>query len=478
MKPTYFIAKRFHSFSSDGLHYAKPIVNIATAGVAMGIVIMLFSIAIANGFKSEISNNVAAANAHFKISPLGFNEKPDLFIDNSNEKLEAINAIPEVKLAFAAMYQPVLLEGNEEIYGLVLKGIDRELPEDFYQYFMLEGQLPTEDKDLCLSKSICNKLELQIGDAVNIYITNSGKNLKRRRLKLSGIFETGVPGIDEEMAYAHIDQLRALNSVNPSLSITRENDSYLIANSLGAPMNISFKEESFQETEFKIPADSKEEIKVSVRNKNLYDSLHFVAATGDISFREDSRATLAHSIEVYTQDFSQLNLLEDKLIAYTPFDARLVSIQEDFPEVFNWLNLLDTNVLVLLIIMAVVSLINMASALLVLIIEKTNAIALLKTMGAENKLIRRVFLQIAGLILSKGLLIGNLIALPIMFSQKYFGWIPLEKSQYYVSQVPIEINLFEILGINLATLIFCLIVLILPTILIARIYPAKALRIE
>lgn len=482
MKPVFFIAKKFHSSSTGDLRYSKPIIRIATAGVAVGIVVMLFSIAIANGFKREISDNVAAANAHFKILPLGFKDNPDIFLQNAEQKTEETQALPGVAYSLATLYQPVLLEKDSEIYGLVLKGGNRPVPSSFKDRFLKEGIMPdTLASGLCLSKKIAQRLSINLGDVVNVYITNQGAQIKKRRLKLVGIFETGVPGIDEEMAFANNNFILDLNPNIPEISLQISGEKTLkLKNNLGLPISVYRNSVLLGKSkEAEINLAGGDLYSFTLQNQDAIDSIacNWVDSL-NILHRYNNKNTLAHAIEIYSSNFDNLDILGETLLEETDYSSQLTSIQEDFPEIFNWLNLLDTNVVVLLLIMAIVSLVNMASALLVLIIEKTNAIALLKTMGAATKLIRQVFLSIAAFILFRGILIGNLIACTLLYLQYQFQFIKLDQEQYYVAFVPVKINALEWLSVNIGTMLFCLIVLILPTLLIARIYPAKALRIE
>ena len=144
--------------------------------------------------------------------------------------------------------------------------------------------------------------------------------------------------------------------------------------------------------------------------------------------------------------------------------------------VFAWLDWMDVNVQIILILMVIVAGINMMSALLILILERTTMIGLLKALGARNGSIQKIFLYNSAFIIGKGLMWGNLIGLSLAFFQKYFGVFKLDAKIYFLSQIPIEINLFHILLLNVGTLFCCLIMLILPSFIVSKITPVKAIR--
>ncbi|MGB0167523.1 MAG: ABC transporter permease [Luteibaculum sp.] len=483
-----FVAHRFHSKQSKFLKYSRPIIQIATAGISVGIVVMLSSIAISNGFKHEISENVAAASAHYKILPFGFREDPEMLFPYPEELSGNITQTEGVNHVSGIVYLPALLESEQEIFGVLLKGRMGSTDKKFSDRFMIAGHMPDTaagKREICISSSIARKLELELGDALNVYLTQESDNIKQRRFKVSGIFKTGVPSVDEEVVFCNHSALQDLLSAVPRIFIRLDEADKLKFNSNAeAPIALYKNGQWIEKNAQSIETSALESgVKYSLvqSTESFKDSLVFTWSTqGEIELVFDAQPEqiAIQALEIHLDDLKLIPQLEEALFDLMPYDYELVSLQEDYPEIFNWLALLDTNVVVLLIIMAIVSLVNMASALLVLIIEKTNSIALLKTMGSSTASIRKIFLYIAGLILVRGLLIGNILCGLFFVLQKRFHFLTLDESQYYVSFVPIKISLSEIFVVNLVTMAFCLIVLILPTILIAKIYPAKALRIE
>lgn len=182
--------------------------------------------------------------------------------------------------------------------------------------------------------------------------------------------------------------------------------------------------------------------------------------------------------EILVDDFSHLDKITDEVYAEVPFDLNVRNITQLHPEIFDWLKLQDMNVVIILLIMVVVASITMISTLLILILERTNMIGILKALGMKNWDIRKVFLYNATFIVVRGLLIGNVMALLLGFTQKYFGIIKLDQASYFMTEVPINFQLIDLLWINAGTILVCFLMMIVPSYIITRISPVKAIRFE
>jgi lipoprotein-releasing system permease protein len=161
---------------------------------------------------------------------------------------------------------------------------------------------------------------------------------------------------------------------------------------------------------------------------------------------------------------------------YLEVGERSLSVRDRFPEIFAWLELLDTNVIVVIILMVIVAIINMTSALLIIILERTTMIGILKALGATNGTIRRIFLIHAAYILGLGLIIGDAVGIGACLLQKHFGLVTLPVESYYVDAVPVVIEFWPIFLLNVGTLLICLMALLVPSMLVTRIAPVKAIR--
>lgn len=184
------------------------------------------------------------------------------------------------------------------------------------------------------------------------------------------------------------------------------------------------------------------------------------------------------AFEVFINDFTEIDEIGDKVYKEIPPIYNSVTIKEKFYSIFEFLKLFDFNIIVILIVMVIVATINMIVALLVLILERTQMIGVLKALGANNWNIRKIFLYNAGFLIFRGLFFGNLIALGLLLLQKTFGIIKLNPESYYVSEVQVDINLLHILVLNLGTILVCLLVLLIPSFIITKISPVKAIRFD
>ncbi|WP_224483407.1 ABC transporter permease [Robertkochia aurantiaca] len=184
------------------------------------------------------------------------------------------------------------------------------------------------------------------------------------------------------------------------------------------------------------------------------------------------------SFEVFIDDFDELEEKGREIYGATLSTLDSQTIKNKFYTIFEWLSLFDFNIAIIIGIMIIVGGINMITALLVLILERTQMIGILKALGTSNWSIRKVFLYNAAYLIGIGLLWGNLIGLGVLFAQKFFGFIPLDPETYYVSTAPVHINLTHILLLNAGTLLLCLLMLLIPSYIITRISPARSIRFE
>ena len=182
--------------------------------------------------------------------------------------------------------------------------------------------------------------------------------------------------------------------------------------------------------------------------------------------------------EIQLTNFDDLDKITDEVYNLTPYNLYAQSIKEKTPQIFNWLDLQDVNVQVILILMLIVGVINMITALLILILERTKTIGILKALGATNWSVRKIFLYSAVNLIVKGLLVGNAIALSFAFLQKQFSLISLDPATYYMDTVPINFDLTYILLLNIGTVVVCYLVLIVPSVIITKITAIKAIRFE
>ncbi|MBU2651253.1 MAG: ABC transporter permease [Bacteroidetes bacterium] len=209
-----------------------------------------------------------------------------------------------------------------------------------------------------------------------------------------------------------------------------------------------------------------------------FDEVYLIGDIGHIRRLNNWDPGQVAGYEVFIDDFNRLDELTDKIYGIIDYDLKATNVRELYPQIFDWLSLQDMNVVVIIVLMVMVSGITMISTLLVLILERTNTIGILKALGARSRSIREIFIYHAVYIIGKGLFWGNLLGLGIALIQKYTRVIPLSEESYYIAYVPIHLDPAAILYLNLGTLVVCTLMLLVPSYIIARITPLKAIRLD
>ena len=376
--------------------FSRPIVRLSVAGVALGIVVMLVAIAVTTGYKQVIRDKVVALGSHIRISnyDMNYSFEPVPF-DKNRPFVEEIKVLPEVKSVQCYSTKSGVVKTDDQVEGIVLKGIDQSFDKAHFQKNLIEGELLSlEDtvpsKEIVISSSLSKRLKLNVGDKVRTYFVQDPP--MQRNFTVTGIYETGLPEYDSQIALVDLRQIQKLNQ---------------------------------------------------------WDS------------------SLVGGMEVLLYDFDQVDAVSEKVNRKVGYDLKAESIKEVFPEIFQWIALFDTNVVVLLIITFLVCMITMMSAFFIIVIEQTPTIGLLKTMGMKTKSVVALFLMIASDILLRGLLWGNVAAVVLCLLQRQFHWVHLDAATYYVSYVPVEFNIPLIVAVNVAVLVLCMAILVLPAYIVA-----------
>jgi lipoprotein-releasing system permease protein len=182
--------------------------------------------------------------------------------------------------------------------------------------------------------------------------------------------------------------------------------------------------------------------------------------------------------EIMINDYNRLDEIADNLINFISYKMNIRTIRQIQPQLFDWLNLLDLNVIIIIILMILVACINMSTALLILIVERSNMIGVLKALGTRNATVGKLFLYMASYLMLGGVLIGDIVGIGLCWSQKQFAWFKLSQEAYYLSEIPIRLELTDIVAINIGAFLVCLLVLIIPSRFVLRITPVKAIRFE
>lgn len=410
-----FIAKRIYGDQGDKHKVSRPAITIATAGVAIGLAVMIVSICVVLGFKHTIQAKVIGFGSHIQVTNFVAQTETEQYpIAASDSVMGAIRNIDGVKHAERFAYKQGILKTDSNFLGIVLKGVGPEWDSTFIHENMVSGSIPrfsdeASSNKILISQSIANKLNLKQGQRVFAYfIDNNGVRI--RRFTIAGIYQTNLSQYDSYMVFTDLNTTIKLNGWNP---------------------------------------DQVSGIEVTVNDFNHVDDVEH-------QFIRQINKRMDHYGETYTSQ----------------------TIKDINPQIFRWLDLLDMNVWIILALMTAVAGVTMISGLLIIILERTTMIGILKALGARNKTIRHLFLWFATFIIGRGLIIGNIIGLGACFLQQHFGIVKLDPATYYVNTVPIEFNVPLLVLLNVATLLISVLVLIGPSYLISHIHPAKSMRYE
>lgn len=410
-----FLAKRIFSDNDAQQKVSKPAIRIATAGVAVGLAVMIVSVCIVLGFKHTIRDKVIGFGSHITVANFmtvhGSEQKPIAMPDSMIKVLHSIDGVKHVQRY--ALKQGIL-KTDSDFLGVAFKGIASEYDTTFIHKNLVNGKIPTFSDEashnkIVISKIMADMLKLKVGDKVFAYFIDND-NVRMRRFLISGIYRTNLTQYDKSICFTDLYTAVRLNGWEPN-QVT------------GAEI--------------------------------LVNDFEKVNDVEDILVTKVNRTTDSYG-ETYSSE----------------------TIQNSNPQIFSWLDLLDLNVWIILALMLCVAGFTMISGLLIIILERTNMIGVLKAIGAKNKTIRKTFLWFAVFIIGKGMLIGNIIGLGLVLIQKFSGIVTLDPSTYYVKTVPVEINIVLIILLNIATLLISIFVLIAPSFLISHIHPAKSMRYE
>jgi len=412
-----FIARRIYGNNAPGdTRVSRPAVTIAMIGIAVGLVVMMLSVAIALGFKQEVRDKVIGFGSHIQVANFTrtdvYETRPVVGSDSIRQVIRQASLGVEHIQRFAI--KPGMLKTDDNFQGIILKGIAQEYDTTFLANHLVEGRIPhftdsVASGEVLVSRQVADKMGLHVGDKINTYYIE--KNVRARRFTISGIFQTHFTEYDDRFFITDLYTASRLNNWK---------DRDLVS---GMELRIS----------------------------------------PDASL-EQCADEVASVINRQTDRYGNAYLAQ--------------SIDQLYPSIFAWLEVLDTNVVVILVLMLGVAGFTMISGLLILILERTNMIGILKALGAPDLTIRRIFLYFSAFLILKGMFWGNLIGISLCLAQKYGGIVHLDPKTYYVEVVPVLIDVPLLLLLNLFTLLVSVLMLVGPSLLISRIKPVKVIRFE
>ncbi|MCD4729857.1 MAG: ABC transporter permease [Bacteroidales bacterium] len=401
-----FIASRI--FLKSKANFSRPIVRLGIISVALGLSVMIISVSIVTGFQKQIRDKVIGFGSHITITNFEVNSsyEPSPLSQHQSfyPSLDTINGIKHIQV-FAT--KAGIIKTDEQIEGVILKGVGSDYDWSFFKEKIIAGQHFTvsdsvKTDDVIISKNLASRLQLSVGDPLRMYfIIQDEMQPRGRKFNISGIFETGLEEFDKLYVIGDIYHIRKLNKWDD--------------NQVGG-------------------------------------------------------------FEVLIDNYNQIDEMGELVYQQIGYSLNSKTIKQLHPQIFEWLSLQDMNVIVIISLMVLVAGITMISTLLILILEKTSMIGTLKAFGTKNSSIRKIFIYNAIYIIGKGLIWGNAIALGLSLLQLKTGIFKLNQESYYVSEIPVKLQFSHVLIINVGTIIICTLMLIIPTYIITKITPIKAIR--
>lgn len=415
MKCEFFIARNIYFNGDSAAKRLSPAVRIATAGIALGMAVMILAVAIVIGFKNEVSDKVIGFGSHVTVS--GMNEEAYLSsvpVSVDSAISDAIAADRRVRRIERVAETPAVFKTDTDFAGVLVKGIGSEYDTAFFHNSLVAGRLPdvygkTPTNEVLVSAQIASSLHLDTGSSIYCYFID-GNSVKARKFKICGIYRTN---------FSDYDRLYVLGDIRTVQRVNGWND------------------------------DQYTSLEINLHNRD--------------------------NVKPFTEElfFSLLGQHDKYGITYFASSA-----YDKNPQLFEWLNLLDMNVWIIIILMSAVAGFTIISGILIIILERTSMIGTLKALGADNRAIRKIFLFLSSFLIIKGLIWGNIIGLTLCGLQYWFKIVKLDPSVYYISAVPVEADWRIFLLLNSGCMVLFLLMVIAPTYIISRIRPAATMRFE
>ena len=409
-----FLARRLYGRDEGVRGGSRPAIIIATAGIAVGLTVMILTLAITRGFKSQIRDKVMGFSQHITVTNsrvgLGVVEDPVTCTDASMDSLLEQDLVVRVQ---PYINKPCIIRTDEAFHGFMLKGIGPDYDRTFLNSYMVRGGFPEPQDSLgnnwvVLSKTIADMLGLDVGSKADVYFMQN--QVRIRRLTVTGIYETGFLEYDRMFGISELRLLQRLNDWEP----------YEFSG-----------------------------LEIGLKSVNDVDD-----------------------------GYSQVREVMNDIEAQTGEDYLVRTLYDTHSGLFAWLEVLDLNVWIILALMLGIAGFTMISGLLIIIFERTATIGTLKSLGASNRTVRKIFLRLASYIILKGMLIGNAVGIVLCLVQQWFHLFPLDPANYYLDSVPMQLGAGWLITLNVTMFLLSMLMMLLPSAVISRIVPSKSIRFE
>ncbi len=402
----------------------RPIVRLAVAGIALCLIIITVAISITSGYRKAIEKKVIDMGSHIRISNYDLNYTFDPKPFNREQSfLQDLRQNPDIRHIQNFSTKVGIVKTEQQVEGVVFKGIDSTFSWEHFRDNLVAGseldlRHDTLTSGVMMSRALAQKLQLKLGDKVFAYFVQDPP--MQRRFYLRAIYETGMPEYDSKFVFADLRHVQKLNGWGHSTEVVAEGDTLS-------------------------------------------------------GWQSDS----VGGIEILLNDYDKIDEVGDFVNHHISFDLKAETIKQVYPAIFQWTELFDTNVIVLLIITVFICIITLISTFFIIILEQTSTIGILKTMGLTTQRIRNIFMRIGLRITLLGLAVGNGAGIGICLLQKHLHLVKLDASSYYVPYVPIDFNIGLLAIMNAGVLLICMLVLLIPATFVSkRISPVTAIRFQ
>lgn len=410
-----FLAKRIYGSEGDGHQVSRPAIRIATIGVAIGIAVMIITVSVILGFKHTIRDKIVGFGSHIQVTSYAAQQTAiPVPISLTKQEIQQLRQLPNVRHIERYVLTQGILKTDSDFLGVAFKGIDQRYDLTFLRQCMVEGDLLVFNDTKSSNKLVISR---QIANTLHLKVGQ----------KVFAYF----------IAYDDV-RVRRFTICGIYQSNMKQFDDVLCITDLRTTLKLN-----------EWADDQMSGIELQIRDFELLD---------------ETSQQVTEIVKNQTDSYGET------LTSQTIYEA--------YPQVFSWLSLLDINVWIILALMIAVAGFTMISGLLIIILERTQMIGLLKALGARNRTVRHTFLWFAVFIIGQGLLAGNIIGLGLVLLQQHYGIVKLDPTTYYVSTAPVEISIPLVVLLNVATLLLSIFVLLAPSHLVSRIHPAKAIRFE
>jgi lipoprotein-releasing system permease protein len=407
----FFVARRIIASKDHKSSISAPIIKIAITAIALGIIMMLISIATGIGLQKKIREKVSAFNGDIIITNFdtNFSNDSQIPISINQDFYPSFSNVEGIKHVQIIASKAGVIRTETDFEGVVVKGVGNDYNWDYFEDFLVEGEIPDFagelGTDILISSYLTNRLGLKLGDKIVTFFLNddSAKAPRSRAFIIVGIYNSGFQQFDEQFIISDIRHIQKLNK-----------------------------------------------------------------------WKDDQIG----GFEVFVDDFDEIVPIGNAVYNETSSTLDTLTIRDKYSSIFEWLDLFDFNIILIIGIMILVAGINMITALLVLILERTQMIGILKALGSSDWGVRKIFIYNAMYLIAVGMFWGNLIGLGLLVIQQQFKLFPLNPDTYYVTEAPVYLDIGYILALNAGTFILCLLMLLVPSYIIAKISPVKAIRFE